>query len=257
MSELIAHHAPMSAALRPLGFEPREFQNKVFWYREQGGWWFTYTGTGEWTLSSDGSEIKHVFGTRKRRLDREQGAIIGKLTAKLITLGVIVDPTPPAGGDKLAEEVAGKADPRSVIDMAEDALNCLPGVYQSVGSCALAASRIGRRGGAAKDEWDERHEKLSAKGAELCHHIRLALSILRKVSAGERLGRPLNRKGREQVAEGLLLLHSDRSDRWIAEDSGVTHDTVRVIRLRMEADGEIVHHDRFIGKDGREQPRSK
>lgn len=68
-------------------------------------------------------------------------------------------------------------------------------------------------------------------------------------------GKPLTRAERRKAVERMLMLHTKRSDRWIAEDMGVSKNTVAKYREELEAGGQIDQVDKFIGKDGKEYPR--
>lgn len=68
-------------------------------------------------------------------------------------------------------------------------------------------------------------------------------------------GFPLTRKERRHVAAEFLKLHSERSDRWIADDIGIDKNTVSNIREKLEGNGEIHHLDELWTKDGRQIPR--
>ena len=68
-------------------------------------------------------------------------------------------------------------------------------------------------------------------------------------------GKPLTRAERRKAVERMLMLHTERSDRWIAEDMGVSKNTVAKYREELEAGGQIDQVEKFIGKDGKEYPR--
>ena len=61
-------------------------------------------------------------------------------------------------------------------------------------------------------------------------------------------------KERKKYARGLLLRFTERSDRWIAEDCGLSHETVAVIRSSMESTGEIRQFNSRESKDGKVRP---
>lgn len=75
--------------------------------------------------------------------------------------------------------------------------------------------------------------------------------------ANLRHGKPLTRAERRKAVERMLTLHPERADSWIAEDTGVTHKTIRVYRVELENNLGIPKLDKFIGKDGKERPREK
>ena len=68
-------------------------------------------------------------------------------------------------------------------------------------------------------------------------------------------GRPLNRKEKQKVIEGMLRLHSERADNWIAEDVGCKSETVSTRREELESTFQIGKLDELIGKDGKPRPR--
>ena len=53
----------------------------------------------------------------------------------------------------------------------------------------------------------------------------------------------------------MLKVWTERSDRWIASDLGLNHETVGKLRIEMEATGEIRQLDKVISKDGKWRPR--
>lgn len=75
--------------------------------------------------------------------------------------------------------------------------------------------------------------------------------------ANLRHGKPLTRTERRTAVERMLTLHPERSDRWIAEDMGVDHKSVRTYREELESVGEIPQLNNFVGKDGKEYPRER
>jgi len=69
-------------------------------------------------------------------------------------------------------------------------------------------------------------------------------------------GLPLTRKERQGVIEKFLKLHFERTNNWISVDLGVHQDTVKRIRRKLEERLQIRIVKIFIGKDGREYPRT-
>ena len=84
--------------------------------------------------------------------------------------------------------------------------------------------------------------------------FRDALECALTVNAGSRI-KPLTLRERTHGCCLMLEIWTERSDRWIAEDMGVNHETVRGLRETMEATGEIRQLDRLLGKDGKWRPR--
>ncbi len=75
--------------------------------------------------------------------------------------------------------------------------------------------------------------------------------LLLAVKANAYNGLPLTLKARKRAARRLLELFPERSNRWIGEDLGISHHTVRRIREEMEAGGQIAHLTILIGSDGK------
>lgn len=75
--------------------------------------------------------------------------------------------------------------------------------------------------------------------------------------ANLRHGKPSSRKERTIITEGLLHLHTERSDNWIGEDVGINHETVRAIREQLESTCGIRKLDSFLGKNGKWYPREQ
>lgn len=84
--------------------------------------------------------------------------------------------------------------------------------------------------------------------------FRDALQCTLTVNAGSRI-KPLTLRERNHGCYLMLKIWTERSDRWIAEDMGLNHETVRGQRETMEATGEIRQLDRLLGKDGKWRPR--
>jgi len=84
--------------------------------------------------------------------------------------------------------------------------------------------------------------------------FRDALECTLTVNASSRI-KPLTLRERTHGCCLMLEIWTERSDRWIAEDMGVNHETVRGLRETMEATGEIRQLDRLLGKDGKWRPR--
>lgn len=68
-------------------------------------------------------------------------------------------------------------------------------------------------------------------------------------------GQPLTLNERKEAARLKLIRHTKRSDRWIAEECGISDKTVTAIREELEAGAEIPHVDKVQGKDGNWYPR--
>lgn len=68
-------------------------------------------------------------------------------------------------------------------------------------------------------------------------------------------GKALTRKEKRKVIETMLKLRTERSDRWIAEDIGISSHTVESARERLELGVQIAHLNELIGKDGKTYPR--
>ncbi len=79
--------------------------------------------------------------------------------------------------------------------------------------------------------------------------------LLLAVRANAYNGLPLSLKARKRAARRLLLLYPQRSNRWIGQDVGLSHNTVRRLREDLEAGGQIDHLTTFIGWDGKQYPR--
>ena len=67
-------------------------------------------------------------------------------------------------------------------------------------------------------------------------------------------GLPLRTKEKKAAARGMLVRFPERSDRWIAEDSGLSHPTVTGLRGELEAGGKICHLGYSVGQDGKRYP---
>jgi site-specific DNA-methyltransferase (adenine-specific) len=74
---------------------------------------------------------------------------------------------------------------------------------------------------------------------------------------------PLKTKERKKFAEGMLKRFTERTNRWIAEDTGLSHHTIQVIREQLESVGQIAQLDEFVDRDGKfyqhkkEQPKAQ
>ncbi len=66
--------------------------------------------------------------------------------------------------------------------------------------------------------------------------------------------RQLSRDQRREAVAQLVKLGPGRSNRQIARDAGVDHQTVAAVRGSLEATGEVPQLDRTVGADGRERP---
>jgi len=74
------------------------------------------------------------------------------------------------------------------------------------------------------------------------------------VLANLKHGRPLSRRERRNVVEALLKLHTERTNRWIAADAGVSHHTVAAIRQDLVTSGQIARLRTLYDEDGMEYP---
>lgn len=68
---------------------------------------------------------------------------------------------------------------------------------------------------------------------------------------------PLKTKERKKFAEGMLKRFTERSNRWIAEDTGLSKNTVDKLRSDLESIGQIDQCEIFITRDGRQYPREQ
>lgn len=68
-------------------------------------------------------------------------------------------------------------------------------------------------------------------------------------------GKPLTRAERRKAVEQMLRLHTERANNWIAEDTGISKNTVAKYREDLESKCQIDRCLFFITKDGREYPR--
>lgn len=66
--------------------------------------------------------------------------------------------------------------------------------------------------------------------------------------------RQLSRDQRREAVAQLVKLGPARSNRQIARDAGVDHQTVAAVRGSLEATGEVPQLDRTVGADGKERP---
>lgn len=67
--------------------------------------------------------------------------------------------------------------------------------------------------------------------------------------------KPLTKVERRKAIERMLKLHPERSNSWIAEDMGVSKNTVGKYREELETGCQIDRLNKFIGRDGKEYPR--
>ena len=67
-------------------------------------------------------------------------------------------------------------------------------------------------------------------------------------------GLPLKTKEKKAAARGMLARFPERSDRWVAEDVGLSHPTVMSLRGELEAGGKIYHLGYALGQDGKRYP---
>jgi len=116
-------------------------------------------------------------------------------------------------------------------------------------------------------------EKMSSGDAVYRENLRLTLRLLLKkypehkiviatslggkteLNANKTDEKPLTRAERKENVMQMLRAHPERSDRWIASDTGVNHETIRKYRIELESGGEIRHLNILIGKDGKKYPR--
>lgn len=72
-------------------------------------------------------------------------------------------------------------------------------------------------------------------------------------------GKPLTLKQRKEAASLKLRLHTERSNRWIAEDCGISAPTVISLREKLEESSDptvkILQLDELQGRDGKWRPR--
>lgn len=73
--------------------------------------------------------------------------------------------------------------------------------------------------------------------------------------ANLRHGKPLTRAERRKAVERMLMLHPERANNWIAQDMGVSENTVKRYREELESTSQIAKLNSFIGEDGKERPR--
>ncbi len=71
------------------------------------------------------------------------------------------------------------------------------------------------------------------------------------VRANAAHGLPLKTKEKKAAARGLLRRFPQRSDRWIAEDAGLSNVTVGALRAEMEAGDQIEHLSHTEDRDGK------
>lgn len=68
-------------------------------------------------------------------------------------------------------------------------------------------------------------------------------------------GKPLTRAERRKAVERKIKLHPERANNWIAQDMGVSENTVKKYREELEAGSQIANLNYFVGKDGKKYPR--
>lgn len=68
-------------------------------------------------------------------------------------------------------------------------------------------------------------------------------------------GKPLTTKERKSVAKLKLILHTERSNNWIAQDCGVSTHTVIDLREELESTLQIAKLIKLRGRDGNWRPR--
>lgn len=79
-------------------------------------------------------------------------------------------------------------------------------------------------------------------------------AFIAAVRANVAHGLPLTRADREAAAAWIVVWRPERSDRWIAEVTGLAANTIAAIRRRVTSDGD--HVSVRIGRDGRVRPLS-
>ncbi len=74
--------------------------------------------------------------------------------------------------------------------------------------------------------------------------------------ANRKHGLALSLKDRKKGAETKLVLHTERSNSWIAEECGLSDKTIESIREKLESNSEIPSLARLTTKEGKSFPRS-
>jgi DNA modification methylase len=69
-------------------------------------------------------------------------------------------------------------------------------------------------------------------------------------------GKPLTLTERKEAARLKLRWHTERSNRWIAEDCGINDKTVGELRDKLESTAEIPQLDKLEGRDGKWRSRA-
>lgn len=69
--------------------------------------------------------------------------------------------------------------------------------------------------------------------------------------------RHLNQEQKRELIAGELKDNPERSNRQIGDALGVDHKTTASVRAKLEAGGEIPHHETIVGKDGVRQPAKR
>ena len=114
-------------------------------------------------------------------------------------------------------------------------------------------------------------EKMSAGDAAYRDNLRLTLKMLlhrfpkKRIAIATSMGgkiekanpdeKPLTQTDRKGKVMRMLKRYPERSDNWIAQDTGVSDKTVSKYRNDLESGSEIPTLEKLIGKDGKEYPR--
>jgi len=69
-------------------------------------------------------------------------------------------------------------------------------------------------------------------------------------------GLALSLAERKKATELKLILHTERSNSWIAEECGLSDHTVEDIRVKLESGSRIARLNKLKGRDGKEYPRT-
>ena len=83
-------------------------------------------------------------------------------------------------------------------------------------------------------------------------------AVLAAATANVKHGMPLSQEERKKVVKVFLKMHPERTNRWIAEDVGVSVHNVQKIREQLESSGvQIAHLDKLQGRDGKWYPKKR
>jgi DNA modification methylase len=129
------------------------------------------------------------------------------------------------------EEYAAVFDrlPPVLVACVQDKLYLLDGLHRRA-----AANQLGRT-------------RLRARIVEAGADSAFALAVRSNAAHGL----PLKTKEKKAAARGMLIRFPERSDRWIAEDVGLSHPTVTGLRAELETGGKICHLGYSLGQDGK------